>query len=179
MATKKSTPKKTNTKTKTSVARTAGKGFDAGMKSALGNDPKPYNRRKTSTPASQKKPIDRRADGTLVTEPPKASNASTARGQRLNSSASMPKGEGSRVDARITTTAAARSRGVNTRRYYPVDRTVGGTNGGFAIPEDKYKVPEGASNVRYDSFKDKYVPVFTSGDKKKNSKKDLPRDYGL
>lgn len=156
--------------------------------------------RKTSTGKSgitgMKRMIHAPSEETL-----KATNtaASTARGQRLNSSTSMPKGVSGRIDrrsdgslvteppksgsgredARITTTAAARSRGVNTRRYYPVDRIVGGTNGGFAIPEDKYKVPEGASNVRYDSFKDKYVPVFTSGSKKKSTKKDLPRDYGL
>lgn len=78
MATKKSTPGKTNAKVKTnSAVRNAAKGFAAGLNSTLGPDPKPYNRAKTS--------------GTK-TSAPRASNASTARGQRLNSSASMPKG---------------------------------------------------------------------------------------
>lgn len=71
MATKKSTPKKTNTKTKTSVARAAGKGFAAGLNSTLGPDPKPYNRAKTSgtktsTPKASNTryyPIDKTVDG--------------------------------------------------------------------------------------------------------------------
>lgn len=139
MATKKSTPKKTNTtraprgeaqrstKSKaSSIARTAGKGFAAGLNSTLGPDPKPYSRVQRSNPRSQNKPIDRRADGTLVTEPPKS----------------------------------------NRKRFLPVDHGAAG------------ELPTGATSAKYDSYTGKFVPVYESGSKK-NSKKDLPRDYGL
>lgn len=155
MATKKSTPKKTNTKTKTktsSIARNAGKGFAAGLNSTLGPDPKPYNRAKTS--------------GTK-TSTPKTSNASTARGQRLNSSASMPKGVSGRIDRRADGSLVTEPPKSNRKRFLPVDHGAAG------------ELPTGATSAKYDSYTGKFVPVYESGSKKKSAKKDLPRDYGL
>ena len=173
MATKKSTPKKTNTKPKTSVARTAGKGFDAGLNSTLGPDPKPYNRRQ-ATPASQKK-----------TTTPKTSNASTARGQRLNSSASMPKGVSGRIDRRadgsLVTEPPKSSARANVGDAYIARDGVRNTLTGELISKPKSnrkrflpvdhgaagELPAGATSAKYDSYTGKYVPVYTSGSKKK------------
>lgn len=170
MATKKSTPKKTNTKTKTSVARTAGKGFAAGLNSTLGPDPKPYNRAKTS--------------GTK-TSTPKTSNASTARGQRLNSSASMPKGVSGRIDRRadgsLVTEPPKSSARANVGDAYIARDGVRNTLTGELISKPKSnrkrflpvdhgaagELPTGATSAKYDSYTGKFVPVYESGSKKK------------
>lgn len=132
---------------------------------------------KTSSPSRGKK-----------TSTPKTSNAaavrsSVARGQRLNNSASLPKGKTAATpkssarakvgDAYIasdgvrnTLTGELISKPkTNSKRFLPVDH---GT----------VDLPKGATSAKYDSYTGKYVPVYNSGSKK-NSKKDLRRDYGL
>ena len=131
---KTSTPKTSNAEavrggaargTNRSVTSNAKKGFDAGLKSTLGNDPKPYIRvRRTK---GNGKPIDTTADGKLATDSSYAN-----RGPRFRS----------------------------------VDHGAAGD------------LPAGATSAKYDTYTGKFVPVFNSGSKK-NSKKDLPRDYGL
>lgn len=168
MATKKSTPKKTNAKAKTSsIARNAGKGFAAGLNSTLGPDPKPYNRVKASGAKTSGTKTSGTKTSTPKTSTPKTSNASTARGQRLNSSASMPKGVSGRIDRRADGTLATEPPKSNRKRFLPVDHGAAG------------ELPAGATSAKYDSYTGKFVPVYESGSKKKAEKKVLRRDYGL
>lgn len=175
MATKKSTPKKTNTKTKTSVARTAKKAFDEGIREITGAKASAARSAATSgakgrtIPAAtkeQKQTSGTKTSGTK-TSTPKTSNASTARGQRLNSSASMPKGVSGRIDRRADGTLVTEPPKSNRKRFLPVDHGAAG------------ELPAGATSAKYDSYTGKFVPVYESGSKKKSTKKDLPRDYGL